>query len=98
MDGLRIIAGKDSVRAEPCGGCGTAGQVWDRIAGVAYCPDCEEALARGDGPPLVLRTQKQFCCVCRRQGTVRYQTLPLGGTALLEMDLCPEHFRALLGR
>jgi hypothetical protein len=98
MDGLRIVPGDGSIRSTPCSQCGGTGQGWDRIAGQPYCPDCEENLARGEAPPLVVRTEKQRCCVCHRVGIVRYQTVPLGGTTMLELDLCPHHFRCLLAR
>ena len=98
MESLRLVTPDTAEAAEPCCRCGAAGQAWDRLAGSAFCPDCEETLARGDGPPLVARTERRACCVCDRHGTVRYRTQPLHSAALLELDLCPEHFRALLGR
>jgi hypothetical protein len=55
-------------------------------------------LAAGEGPPLVAQTVKSRCAVCNRVGTVPYLTYPLHLPGAVEVDLCPEHFRALLGR
>jgi hypothetical protein len=66
--------------------------------GKAYCPDCEEALAVGEGEPLVERAERNACAVCGLVGTVRYLTFPLESDAVLEIDLCGRHFRELLGR
>jgi hypothetical protein len=98
MESLRLVHANAAETADACCRCGAAGQAWDRLAGAAHCPDCEETLARGEGPPLVARTERRTCLVCDRVGTVAYRTLPLHSAALLEMDLCPEHFRALLSR
>jgi hypothetical protein len=98
MDYLKLIPADPSTPSPPCCRCGIVGEYWDKLAGRPFCPDCQEALARGDGPPLIERTEKRPCCVCDRPGTVRYLTQPLNTTVLLEMDLCPEHFRALLAR
>ena len=83
---------------EPCSRCQAPGCYWDRIASQACCPDCEETLAAGEGPPLVARTVKSRCAICDRVGTVPYLTFPLHSAGALELDLCPEHFRSLLGR
>jgi hypothetical protein len=48
--------------------------------------------------PLVERTEKRLCCICSRLGTVRFLTFPLQSSTPVEMDVCPEHVRALLGR
>jgi hypothetical protein len=98
LDSLRMVPGEKYSAAAPCCRCGTTGQRWDRLAGKPFCPDCQEDLARGEGPPLIERTEPGRCCVCDHGGTIRYLTLPQQTPALLEMDLCPEHFRALLGR
>jgi hypothetical protein len=52
----------------------------------------------GLADPLVERTERQPCGACRWIGTVRFLTFPLQGATPVEMDLCPEHLRALLGR
>jgi hypothetical protein len=52
----------------------------------------------GLADPLVERTEQQRCGACGSTGTVRFLTFPLQGTIPIEMDLCPEHLRALLGR
>jgi hypothetical protein len=97
MDGLRMVP-VESGPAPACDRCGATGQRWDRIGGRPYCPDCEESLIRGEGAPLVVATEKHRCRVCDCAGTVPYQTLPLDTPALLALDLCPRHFRDLLGR
>jgi hypothetical protein len=55
-------------------------------------------LIQGEADPLVLKTEKKRCAVCDRMGTVGYLTFPLQAPAPLEIELCPEHLRALLGR
>jgi hypothetical protein len=98
MDSLRLVPGESAPPLEPCSRCHASGQRWDRIAGQTFCPDCEESLVRGESEPLITPTEKRRCCVCDYPATVCYQTLPLDGDTLLALDLCPEHFRALLGR
>ena len=97
MDGLRVV--KEELSAQtPCSRCRSAGCPWDRLAGQAMCPDCQEALAQGEGEPFVVRTEKKRCAVCQQAGTVRYLTYPLHSTDPVEMDLCPRHFQSLLAR
>jgi hypothetical protein len=52
----------------------------------------------GLSEPLAERTEKNHCAVCNLTGTVRYLTFPLQMSTAIEMDLCPKHLRALLGR
>jgi hypothetical protein len=68
------------------------------VAGKPICPDCQESLAHGDGPPLVEPVEPRPCAVCRRKGALRYLTYPLHTAEPLEMDLCGAHFQALLAR
>ena len=82
----------------PCCRCSSRERRWDRIAGKAYCPECQESLVMGLADPLVERTEQQHCGACGWIGTVRFLTFPLQGVTPVEMDLCPEHLRALLGR
>ncbi len=98
MDSLRRIALDRLIPAMACSQCQAVGQRWDRIAGPSFCPGCVEALARGEGEPLILRTEPQRCAICDHTGTVRYLTFPLYDSSPVEMDLCPEHMRGLLGR
>jgi hypothetical protein len=98
MDSLRKVAHAAVWEKDSCRRCGAAGSFWDRIAGVPYCPDCEESLAAGEGPPLIARTRKHPCTVCARPGSVAYLTFPLNVQGALEMDLCAGHVRALLSR
>jgi hypothetical protein len=98
MDSLRLAA-KDSVPPlSGCCRCHDASARWDRIAGRAFCPNCQEQLALGEGEPLVLKTLPHRCAVCERQGTVCFCTFPLESPAPLEMELCPHHLRALIAR
>jgi hypothetical protein len=71
---------------------------WDRLAGKAYCPNCQELLAQGEIDPLVEPTEKKHCAVCDKVGTVCYHTFPLQSATPVAIDLCPAHVRALLGR
>jgi hypothetical protein len=82
----------------PCCRCDNADRPWDRIAGKAYCPECQELLILGESPPLVERTERRPCAICHKIGAVGFLTFPLPGTRPLAMDFCPEHLRALLGR
>ena len=82
----------------PCCRCADSTRPWDRIAGKPFCPNCMEALALGEGNPLVERTDKRRCAVCHHSGTVRYLTFPLHSHRPVEMDLCAEHLRALVAR
>lgn len=52
----------------------------------------------GLAAPLTEPTERKQCAACGRVGTVCFLTFPLQSTTPVEMDLCPEHLRALLGR
>ncbi len=97
MESIRLVADEPHAADAPCCRCGAAGQFWDRLFGRPVCPDCEEALVRGEGPPMVARLEPRTCCVCHRQGTVPYRTLPLR-CGLLALELCRDHIRDLLAR
>jgi len=98
MDGLRITATADVPARAECSRCAAAGERWDRIAGKTYCPNCQELLALGEAPPLIERTTKHRCAACQHVGTVSFLTFPLQQNRGIEIDLCPEHLRSLLGR
>jgi hypothetical protein len=98
MDGMRLSPPGEVSSWVACCRCETPAQSWDRIAARAYCPSCEEAIILGDAPPLVERTERRYCAVCHSEGTVRYLTYPLNSSQPVEIDLCPEHLRGLLGR
>ena len=99
MTGLRIVAGHDVIPHTPCVRCQADGCPWDRIADKPICPDCQEKLALGEGPPLVEKLDRdQVCAICTEPGTVRYLTYPLNLKEPLEIDLCGHHLQALLYR
>jgi hypothetical protein len=98
MDGLRLVTGEGLAPRSPCSRCGGTGCPWDRIGEKPICPDCQEMLALGEGDPLVEKLRPRGCALCPRRGTVPYLTFPLHAQGGLEVDLCPEHFHALLGR
>lgn len=98
MESLRIARVESLSTLPPCCRCAKGDRPWDRIADKAYCPNCQEALVMGEAPPLIERTQPSRCAVCAQAGTVAFQTLPLHGSDPIDMDLCPAHLRALLGR
>jgi hypothetical protein len=98
MESVRLISAKSVPVTQPCCYCAASKRRWDRINGKAYCPECQEALVLGTAGPFVERTEKRPCAACGRVGTVRYLTYPLEATAPVEIDLCAEHLRALLGR
>jgi hypothetical protein len=99
MTGLRIVAGHGAESMTPCVRCQAEGCPWDRIADKPICPDCQEKLALGEGPPLAEKLDKSLCCaICNEAGAVRYLTYPLHLKEPLEIDLCGHHLQALLYR
>lgn len=98
MESLRLAPSQRKPAVLPCCGCASTERSWDRIAGKVYCPECQESLVMGLSAPLIQRTEKRRCSTCSRLGTVRFLTFPLQGPTPVEMDLCAEHLRALLGR
>lgn len=98
MQSIRRVPRKEVPTAEACCRCSEPMRRWDRIAGKAYCPDCEEDLILGVADPLREPTERRHCAVCDRPGTVRFLTFPLGGRTPVELDLCSAHLRGLLGR
>jgi hypothetical protein len=98
MDSIRL-ASPDSIFPKiSCCRCSDDSRFWDRIAGKTYCPNCLEALALGEGDPLVVRTERKRCAVCHHLGTVKYITFPLHSRTPIEIELCSEHLRALVAR
>jgi hypothetical protein len=97
MESLRMVA-QDAPHASPCCRCGAGERHWDYIARKPYCPQCEEGIILGELEPLIERTQRNPCAVCNKVGTLCYRTIPLHASNPLEIDLCPDHFRGLLGR
>jgi hypothetical protein len=98
MEGLRLVAGEQLSPLVPCSRCSAAGCPWDRVACKPMCPDCQESLVLGEGPPLVERVESRLCAVCRQVGTLRYMTYPLQSQQPIEVDLCGHHLRCLLSR
>ncbi len=98
MEGLRIVSATGHSPLAPCCRCQSTGCPWDRIGDNVVCPDCQEQLALGEGEPLVEKLRKHCCAVCNHVGTVRYLTFPLHAREPMEIDLCPEHFHAFIGR
>jgi hypothetical protein len=98
MESLRLAPSQSRPKATACSRCGNTRRNWDRIAGKSYCPECQESLILGLAAPLTERTEKKSCAACGKTGTVCYLTYPLQASTPVEMDLCPEHLRALLGR
>jgi hypothetical protein len=99
MTGLRIVAGQSVVALAPCIRCQSDGCPWDRIGDKPICPDCQERLALGEGPPLAEKLDRSHsCAICGEAGTVPYLTYPLHLKEPLEIDLCGHHLEALLYR
>ncbi len=98
MEGLRLVTAEDVAPMAPCCRCASAGCPWDRVANKPMCPDCQEALVIGEGPPLIERVESRVCAVCRQIGTLRYMTYPLQSQQPIEVDLCGHHLRGLLSR
>lgn len=98
MERLRIATLDRTALLAACCRCAAGQRTWDRIANKPYCPSCEESLAVGEAEPLVERTETRRCVVCGKVGTLCYLTFPLNAREPLEMDICGEHLRGLLGR
>ena len=98
MDSLRTVPRKQVPQGLACCRCGRAERCWDRIAGKAYCPNCQELLATGEGPLLVERTDKNRCAVCHKTGTVCFHSFPLQVAEVVAIDLCGDHLRSLIAR
>ena len=98
MESMRLAPVGSVFPQIPCCRCADNTRAWDRIAGKTYCPSCTEALAMGEGKPVVEKTDKRRCVVCHHLGTVRYLTFPLHSRRPVEMDFCAQHLRALVGR
>ena len=98
MESMRLAPRGSVFPQIPCCRCEDNSRAWDRLAGKTYCPNCMEALAVGEADPVVEKTAKRRCTVCHHLGTVRFLTFPLGRRRPVEMDLCSEHLRALIGR
>ena len=98
MDSVRLASPENVFPWVPCSRCAQAHERWDKVAGKAICPNCEEQLIQGEAAPLVERTEAHSCAVCGRSGTLRYLTFPLNSASPVEMDLCAEHIRCLLAR
>jgi hypothetical protein len=103
MNCVRLVGDKSGqldrdAAQEPCCRCGLGQRPWDHIAGHSFCPHCLEALAVGEAEPLITRTDHRPCAICHQYGTVSFLTWPLHLTRPVEMDLCGEHLRALMGR
>src|SRR5438270_13914682 len=98
MENLRIAPLHESPLILPCCRCARKERSWDRIAGKAYCPECQEAIVLGLSDPLIERAKANSCAVCHRLGTIQYLTFPRQSSTPIEIDLCPEHLRSLLGR
>ena len=98
MESLRLAPANSNFPKIPCCRCSDHARYWDRIAGKTYCPSCLEALAVGEGDPLIAKTERRRCTVCHHLGTVRYVTFPLHSRRPIEIELCAEHVRAIVGR
>jgi hypothetical protein len=98
MESLRLAPADSIPQKLACCRCERNDRAWDRIAGKAYCPSCQELLALGECEPLIERTQPERCAVCNKLGTLCFHSFPLQRTVPVAIDLCAEHLRALLGR
>jgi hypothetical protein len=98
MDSLRRLCVEELPPTEPCCRCSGDSGRWDRIGGKPYCPRCEEALILGEIEPVREHPQELECTVCGKIGTLSYLTFPLHADIALELQLCADHFRSLLGR
>lgn len=95
---VRWLCSEGPIRLEACSRCGAQGCPWDRLAGQAVCPDCQQLILLGQTEPLRLPRRKGVCSICKTTGIVPFQTVPLRCARLLEIDICLEHLEAMLGR
>jgi hypothetical protein len=98
MSSIRLTSDGGLSPQSPCVRCASIGCHWDRLDGRPVCPDCQEALLRGEAEALLIRREGRPCAVCSQVGTVRYLTFPLHESEPIEMDLCPLHLRDLMAR
>ena len=98
MDSLRLVSPHGVSNVVPCHRCSAGERRWDRIAGQAICPNCQELMIIGEAPPLMVPAERTRCAVCNQMGSLRFQTFPLQSDAAVEIDLCAEHLRSMLGR
>lgn len=98
MHHVRFVSAESEAANPACCLCSAQSRPWDKVAGKTYCPHCLESLAVGEAEPLIVRTENHRCAVCHQQGTLRYLTFPLHCGKPVEMDLCGEHLRAMIGR
>jgi hypothetical protein len=98
MNTLRVVSADSIPQPLACCRCGRGERCWDRIAGKAYCPSCQEMLALGEGPPLIEKAEKKRCVICNKLGTVSFHSFPLQTQTAVVIDLCSEHLRALIAR
>jgi len=52
----------------------------------------------GQTDPLKLKPQAGHCAVCKSTRIVSFLTVPLRSPRVVEIDICPEHLEAMLGR
>src|SRR5262245_17273283 len=64
MDSIHLAPADSIFPKIPCCRCGDLTRWWDRIAGKTYCPNCLEALAMGEGDPLIAKVDRKRCAVC----------------------------------
>jgi hypothetical protein len=98
MNSMRMANPGSYALWRPCCRCGDMALGWDCIADKSYCPACEEAIVQGEAEPLIETTFRRPCSACYTIGAVTVQIFPLKASQPLELDLCPEHLRRLLGR
>jgi hypothetical protein len=98
MNTLRVVPADSIAHPLTCCRCDRGERCWDRIAGKAYCPSCQEMLAHGEGPPLMEKAERKRCAVCNKLGTVCFHSFPLQTQTAVAIDLCSEHLRALIAR
>jgi len=98
MQSVRLASAHTLRPWVPCRLCGHAHERWDRIVDQPYCPSCQELLVLGEAEPFVARTERSACAVCGNAGSLRFLTFPLHSETAVEIDLCGEHLRAMLGR
>jgi hypothetical protein len=98
MEAVRLLEGEKLGPLAACSRCQAVGCPWDRIAGRALCPDCQNLLVRGEAPALIESPRRAPCAVCRKPLTLPYVTFPLHTIVPLELDLCAEHIQALIAR
>lgn len=84
--------------AKPCCRCGANNNVWDKVGPHPICYECQEKLAANACEVWRFATRHGRCAVCDEAQVVPFASLPVHAGKALEIELCGQHLRDVLGR